>query len=335
MEIKYTESNFLFSHYKKRRQVVVPFHLSLLQFTMQVTNNSTRWTPESKAGSAMFGISMILGIPGNVAVVVIILTQVKKKSYTLQLILNLAVSDIICLLTMPLWINNHLNGWSLGKLTCRLFVILLYVSVVSNLLTVMLMSVHRYVYVLYPRRWSKLGRRGEMALLICLWALAFVFSGPYSVIYKAEENECEIIISSGLDRLLVLCSETLLCFIVPFLTMLIFYLRLHKKVNQKTFFRHSRMTKMVICILVSFFVVWCPYHIFNLVEIVAIMLKFSYQHASEKVLDVVHDHRLIVEGFASFNTCVNPYLYAFSFLRPGKPKQPEQENNVTKCSTEM
>ncbi|KAA0723542.1 C-C chemokine receptor type 2 [Triplophysa tibetana] len=87
---------------------------------------------------------MILGIPGNLAVVVIILTRVKKKSYTLQLILNLAVSDIICLLTIPLWINNHLNGWNLGKSACRLFVIVLYLSVVSNLLTVTLMSVQRF-----------------------------------------------------------------------------------------------------------------------------------------------------------------------------------------------
>lgn len=282
----------------------------------------------------MFGICMILGIPGNVAVVVVIITRMKKKSYTLQLILNLAVSDIICLLTMPLWINNHLNGWNLGKSACRLFVIVLYVSAVSNLLTVTLMSVQRYLHVLHPHVWAKLGRRGEIALLIGLWTLSVVFSLPYSFMYKAEENECELILSSGAGRLLFLCSETLLCFIFPFLTMLIFYLRLYKKVNQKTFFKQQRMTKMVICILVIFFVVWCPYHIFNLVEMAAIM--FSYQQTSEKVLDFIYRHRRIVEGFAAFNTCVNPFLYAFSFknLRR-KAKQTEKENNVTQGSTEI
>ncbi|KAI7814874.1 leukotriene B4 receptor 1-like [Triplophysa rosa] len=302
---------------------------------MQVPDNSTHWTPENKTSSAMFGICIILGIPGNLAVVVVIITRVKKKSYTLQLILNLAVSDIICLLTIPLWINNHLNGWNLGKSACRFFVVVLYVSVVSNLLTVTLMSVQRYVHVLYPHIWAKLGRRGEMALLISLWMISLVFSGPYFLIYKAGENECELI-SSGDGRLLVLCSETILCFIFPFLIMLIFYLRLYKKVKQKTFFRHQRMTKMVICILVIFFVVWCPYHVFNLVEIAAIMLRFSYQHTSEKVLDFVHHHRRIVEGFAAFNTCVNPFLYAFSFRNLcRKHKRTEKENSVTKGSTEI
>ncbi|XP_065144942.1 leukotriene B4 receptor 1-like [Paramisgurnus dabryanus] len=304
---------------------------------MHVTNSSqsnfTHWTPESKTSGAIFGICMMLGIPGNLAVVVIILTCFKKKSFTLHLMLNLAVSDIICLLTMPLWINNQLNGWNLGKSACRLFIVILYVSVVSNLLTVTLMSVQRYLQVLYTHQWAKVGRRGEKALLVSLWTISLVISGPYSLMYDAGEKGCEISILSGAERLFVLYFETVLCFIVPFFTMLIFYLCLHKKVNQKAFLRHQRMTKMITCILVAFFVLWVPYHIFNLVEITAITLKFSYQHASEKLLDFTQRHRHIVEGFASFNTCVNPFLYAFSFKR--LRRKAEKDTTGIKLSSEM
>ncbi|XP_051999104.1 leukotriene B4 receptor 1-like [Xyrauchen texanus] len=307
-----------------------------MQAINNTRSNATHWTPESKTSSAILGICMILGIPGNVAVIVVISTHMKKKSYTLRLMLNLAVSDIISLLTMPLWINNQLNGWNLSKGTCRLFIIVLYISIVSNILTVTLMSVQRYLQVLCPHRWARLGRRREKSLLVSLWALSFLIAGPYSTIYDVVEEGCEISLSSDAERLLVLGFETLLCFIVPFFTMAIFYFCLHKKVNQTAYFRNQRMTRVVTCILVVFFVLWIPYHILNLVEIAAIALKLSYQDTSKRLLDLVWRNRHIVEGFASFNTCVNPYLYAFSFKSlHQRAKQTKTDNDGTKCSTEI
>lgn len=76
---------------------------------MQQHNNSSSSAADvrvaNQVSSAVLGLCFLLGMPGNIMVVVVILRNFKKDNFTLQLILNLAASDMLSLITLPLWIH--------------------------------------------------------------------------------------------------------------------------------------------------------------------------------------------------------------------------------------
>ncbi|XP_046887136.1 leukotriene B4 receptor 1-like [Hypomesus transpacificus] len=246
---------------------------------MQQHNNSRAAAVPvaNQVSSAVLGLCFLFGMPGNIMVVVVILRNFKKDHFTLRLILNLAVSDILCLLPLPAFMHALLNGWTLGTALCKVLSFLIYTSLYNGLLTVTLMSVQRYLVVLYPHHWAKLGRRGERVLLFSLWVLASVLSSAAvvtnSVFEEGGKLKCWRISMSDRRRAAVVLCETLLGFVVPFSILVTSYCYLHKKVNQTSFFSSQRLTRLVTLIVVTFFVLWIPVHILNLMDIFAIFIR--------------------------------------------------------------
>lgn len=269
--------------------------------------------------SGVLGLCFLLGIPGNITVMVVILHNLKKDNFTLQLMLNLAASDILCLITLPLWIHYLLVGWSFSQAVCKLLAFFVYVSLYTSVMTVTLMSVQRYFAVLYSHQWAKLGRKGEKTLLICLWLLACILSSPAAVSYSLKKKGiplvCEKVFNSDRQKAAVYIFETLLGFIIPFSILVTSYSCLHKKVNETAFFCNKRLTRLVTNIVVTFFILWIPVHVVNIVDVVAVALKSSSPDASAKLFAFSAFAEKIVGSLSFINSCVNPILYAFASQR--------------------
>ncbi|XP_036439947.1 leukotriene B4 receptor 1-like [Colossoma macropomum] len=307
---------------------------------MQLSNSSdlssTGLSQANLVSSVLMGFFCAVGVPGNIAVIVIIVLWFKKDNFTVHLMLNLAASDILCLMTLPVWMYNQLHVWMIGRSLCKFISSLAYGSVYSSLLTVTLMSVHRCLQICFPEIWAKLGKTGERFLLFMIWACGFAFSVPailtQEIVQRDSKRECGRITSSDENRLIVAVLETLLAFVLPCSIMVISYYCLHKRVTQKALIRSRRLTKLVTRIVVTFFIFWTPYHILNLVEIFAICLKQSHPDSSGKVLAFTASLGDIAGSFTFINSCVNPLLYAFASrsLRHGT----ETENtNIVQTSS--
>ncbi|KAL2088806.1 hypothetical protein ACEWY4_015705 [Coilia grayii] len=290
----------------------------LMPFTVMQHNISSNSTIplETQVSTGVLALCFIIGIPGNIAVVVVILRNFKKDNFTLTLMLNLAASDILCLSTLPWLICNLLTDWRITHSVCKLLAVTVYVSLFSSVITVTLMSVQRYFAVFRSHQWNKLGRRGEMVVLLSLWVLACILSIPSAVTFVVKEKhgkqECDPQFSSDGQRAAIHFCETLLGFVVPFAILVVYYCSLHKKVNETAFFSSRRLTKLVSNIIVTFFVFWIPVHIMNVVDILAISLKSSHPNASAKLTDFYSSAEDIVISLAFINSCVNPFLYAFA-----------------------
>ncbi|XP_064194038.1 leukotriene B4 receptor 1-like [Anguilla rostrata] len=282
-------------------------------FTMQHLNTSSSnstfsWNIDQVAPSVVLGLCCLMGVPGNIAVIVVIVRRYKSENFTLKLMLNLAVSDLLSLITLPMWIYALLYGWVFQRLTCKLITYFIFCNLYSNLLTVTVMSVQRYLAVLYPQYWARLRGMGERVLLVTLWGLSGVLASPVFVVWDVVKDDGQLFCyrKSNGEAVAVLLMETLLGFVVPFSILVTSYFCLHKKVNQTVFFSSQRMTRLVTSIVVTFFILWSPFHVINVLEISSIMLK------SRSLLKFSEVARNFTVALTFINNCVDPFLYAFS-----------------------
>ncbi|XP_035275310.1 leukotriene B4 receptor 1-like [Anguilla anguilla] len=286
--------------------------MQYLNITSSSSNSTLSWNIDQVAPSVVMGLCCLVGVPGNIAVVVVIVRRYKSQNFTLKLMLNLAVSDLLSLITLPVWIYTWLHGWVFQRLACKLITYFLYCNLYSNLLTVTLMSVQRYLAVLYPQYWARVRGMGERVLLVTLWGLSGVLASPMIVIRDVVvlkdkgQYSCIRKYRSDGEAVAVLFMETLLGFVVPFSILVTSYFCLHKKVNQTAFFRSQKMARLVTSIVVTFFIFWSPFHVINILKISSIVLK------SRTLLKFSEAAWYITGALTFINSCVDPFLYAFS-----------------------
>ncbi|XP_067264456.1 atypical chemokine receptor 2-like [Chanodichthys erythropterus] len=291
-----------------------------------ISNSSLFASPslEMLTSSTVLGLCCVLGVPGNLVVLVMLAQHLKEGSFTPKLMLSLAVSDLLSLIFLPVWIYALLNGWVFGRGLCKFFSYVVYWSLYSSVLSVTLLSVQRYLQVLYPQRWAKLGRKGQNGLIFGIWASSGALAS-YTLYYRSVEQKkdgllhCYQDYRNNLEKIIVLLVETLVMFIVPLFSLLCFYLRLHQRISQSASFSSHRLTKLAVRIVVAFFIFSTPCMINNVVSVVV-----SWES------DASHN----VTGALFFmNSCMNPFLYAFSARalrsRSRHSDEPQQIQNET------
>ncbi|XP_021449537.2 atypical chemokine receptor 2-like [Oncorhynchus mykiss] len=280
--------------------------------------NST-WIPDGVVSgrlisSIIMGLCCVLGLPGNIGVLVVILRRSSRRlNFTLCLMLNLASSDILCLATVPVWIYHILHAWILCCAACKLATFLLYLSLCCNMLTVTLFGVHRYLQVLYPQMLNRLGP----CLLLALWGLACALTALAVATRDVVDGElkCQRHTGSDAERVAVLVLETLLGFVIPFSVLVTSYCRLHRRVNQTALFSSAKMTWLVTSVVVTFFTLWIPVHIVNMVDITCIVQQTSLPESSVALRCHRNTAARVARCFLFFNCCLDPFLYAFASRR--------------------
>ncbi|XP_029352762.1 C3a anaphylatoxin chemotactic receptor-like [Echeneis naucrates] len=252
-------------------------------------------------------VCFCLGLPGNISVIIFKPNWQHLSSLSQILMLNLAVSDMLCLLTLPLWIYYLLYSWIFGLVACKILGYLVYCCLYSSLLTVTTLSVQRYLQVVYVQKFLKQG--GAKRLLVVLWLVAMLLSIHALVIREPIKGHhktfCEPNYSSKAQMVAVLLSESLMGFI-SFSILVFAYICLHRKVNQAAFFSHPKTTRLVTSIIVTFFVLWMPHLIINVLGVAAISLN------NAGLLKFCMDSWDIVGALIFVNSCLNPLLYAFA-----------------------
>lgn len=266
------------------------------------------WDSSHLVPAVVLSICFLLGVPGNIAVIILKPNWQHLSSLSQYLMLNLITSDLLCLLTLPLWIYTLLYSWTLGLVTCKLLSYVVYCSIYGSLLTVTALSVQRYLQVVYLQKY--LDRAGKKRMLVLLWLVAMILSTPSLVVQQLTKDErwttsCQPQYSSQAQWMAVLLTESLLGFgslsVVAFA-----YICLHRKVNQSAFFNNPQTTRLVVSIVVAFFVLWMPYHTINVLAVAAISLK------NEGLLKFCMDSWNIVGALTFVNSCLNPILYMFT-----------------------
>ncbi|XP_027018559.1 C-X-C chemokine receptor type 2-like [Tachysurus fulvidraco] len=277
------------------------------------SSNSSLTTPVSTVNlisSSVLAVCFILGVPGNIAVMVHLSGWLKRGSFTPRLMLSLAISDLFTLISLPVWIWALLHGWVFGLVLCKLLSYILYLNLYCSVLCVVLMSMQRYIQVLHPEKWKKLGRNGKKILLSAMWMLSAVFS-CYALVVRNESRDrekllqCRLNYQNKVERVATLIWEIIIL-VASSTIVSYFYFHLYRGVNNSAFFSSNSFTKVVTRIVVCSFIIWFPVQISNIVII------FATLTGNDSLLSSAESGDNVTSALVFINSCVNPFLYAFS-----------------------
>ncbi|CAH0686272.1 unnamed protein product [Spodoptera exigua] len=111
---------------------------------------------------ALCSVFIIFGVPGNLTTILALAWDKKVKNVTAIFIINLHISNLmICIIILPLTAaalaQNH---WTYGKAMCVLYAHLRFMLATSSILSILAITITRFILVCFPFSYSKMKLKG-------------------------------------------------------------------------------------------------------------------------------------------------------------------------------
>ncbi|KAJ8366260.1 hypothetical protein AAFF_G00363410 [Aldrovandia affinis] len=262
-----------------------PSSSSLSPFVTVLLNSTSVLSPEDKnvvsnnrsalLAAFILSLAFLLGVPGNLFIVWSILARARKRSVTTLLILNLACADgFLMALSVFFVVYLATQSWLFGSAMCKVLFYLCLANMYASILLITLLSLHRLVVV-------------------------------------REARLC--VISHTLPQQVVLqySFETLVGFVLPYGVIICSYVRILRRLRKTRFQRRIRSEKLILLIIITFGLLWLPYHVINVIQVLAQLCQPSSSF-KERLDHIWQSSRVVTSALAFISSCVNPVLYVFA-----------------------
>lgn len=231
-----------------------------------------------------------------------------RTSLTDICLLNLALSDLLFILILPFYTHySVVSEWTFGDFMCHFAAVLYNSGFFSNIIFMIIMTIDRYMIILHSLwvaqyRTMKLG----ITVTVFVWMLGLGVSLPAAIFTKVtnESYGYGCVFKPGHDawKHYDLFAKVILGLVIPFSVMVVCYSRIIPTlVNMRTAKRH-RVIKLIISIVVIFFLCWTPYN----VCFAFYTLKLDLTNSTSFKVTLA-----VTEAFAYTHCCLNPIIYAF------------------------
>ncbi|XP_067397374.1 C-C chemokine receptor type 7 [Emydura macquarii macquarii] len=263
----------------------------------------------------MYSLICFVGLLGNGLVMLTYIYFKRLKTMTDIYLLNLALADILFLLTLPFWATSAAMYWVFGEFACKAVYCICKMSFFSGMLLLLAISIDRYFAIVQAASAHRLrARMIFISKITCLsiWTLAFVLSIPelvHSGVNKSEPPRCSII-TTDLHQFDtgIKVSQMVFGFLVPLLVMSSCYLVIVKTLLQARNFEKNKAIKVIIAVVIVFVIFQLPYNGVMLAKTISAFNNTDSLCEKSKQLDVADD---VTYTLACFRCCLNPFLYAF------------------------
>ncbi|KAM4551550.1 KISS1 receptor a [Odontesthes bonariensis] len=276
-----------------------------------------------------FCLIMLVGLVGNSLVIYVISKHRQMRTATNFYIANLAATDIIFLVCcVPFTATLYpLPGWIFGNFMCKFVAFLQQVTVQATCITLTAMSGDRCYVTVYPLK-SLRHRTPKVAMIvsICIWIGSFILSTPILMYQRIEEGYwygprqycVERFPSKTHERAFIL-YQFIAAYLLPVLTISFCYTLMVKRVGQptvepvdnnyqvnllseRTISIRSKVSKMVVVIVLLFAICWGPIQIFVLFQ--SFYPNYRPNYATYKI-------KTWANCMSYANSSVNPVVYGF------------------------
>lgn len=271
----------------------------------------------------LFWLIAMAGGVGNLAVMWIFLhVRRRLKTMTDMYLLNLAVADLLFLVTLPLWAAEASFSWTFGPVLCKLNSALYKVNLFSSMLLLTCISVDRYVVIVqttkaHNSRWERLRYSRVVCALVWLFSTAlavpeFVYAAPTKV---ESQYYCRMVFPphvGNLTKVAVLSLQVSMGFCLPFAVMAYCYAVIVAKLLRTRNFEKHKAMRVILVVVVAFVVSQLPYNSVLIVEAVQATNITMTNCDSVKAFDKAGQ---VLKSLAYMHACLNPFLYVFVGVR--------------------
>ncbi|XP_013868216.1 lysophosphatidic acid receptor 6a [Austrofundulus limnaeus] len=275
--------------------------------------------------STVFSIVFVIGLITNVVAMYIFTCSLKLRNETTTYMMNLVVSDLLFVFTLPLRVFYFINkNWPFGAPLCKISVSLFYTNMYGSIFFLTCISVDRFLAIVHPFR-SRTLRTKRNARIVCVavWALVLSGSLPTGFLLNSTtknpdnvtfcfENFSSKQWKSHLSKV-VIFIETV-GFLVPLLLnvgcsiMVLQTLRRPQTVSRGGKVNKKKVLRMIIVHLSIFCFCFIPYNV-NLVFYAMVRTKTLDGCFVESVVRTIYPIALCI---AVFNCCFDPIVYYFT-----------------------
>ncbi|XP_040183352.1 chemokine-like receptor 1 [Rana temporaria] len=265
----------------------------------------------------IYSLAFLLGTTGN-GLVIYFTAFVMKRTVNVVWFLNLAIADFIFTFFLPLSItyaslNYH---WPFGKFMCKLNSTILFINLYASIFLLTMISIDRFISVVFPV-WSQNHRTPKLAsfVAVAVWILAFIFSLPYFIFRDINDAEKDHIscynnfhedeeVGNSIHKA-TLIVQFIVSFFTPLIIIISCYSVILLRIQRNHMTPSNKPFKVALAVIISFFVCWFPYHVFNFLE-----LSANYGE-NEHLEYIIFVGIPITSSLVFINSCINPILYVF------------------------
>ncbi|XP_054267456.1 pyrokinin-1 receptor-like [Macrosteles quadrilineatus] len=285
--------------------------------------------------TCLYAVILVSGVVGNISTCVVIARNKHMHTATNYYLFSLAISDLLLLLTgLPqemyqIW---YRYPYVFGEFFCRMTSFAQETSANATVLTITAFTVERYVAICHPflsYTVSKLSR--AIKFIIAIWVLALCLAVPQAIQFGVASMGK---VNGTDDPEKLICTlkfefikhafhiSTGLFFVVPMTLITILYILIGLNLRRSRMLKrpsstnqqqqsyatsrgHNHVVRMLVAVVVAFFICWAPFHCQRLLAVYA---SSTTNHGP--MLVAVYNALTYVSGVLYFlSTCVNPFLY--------------------------
>lgn len=272
----------------------------------------------------LFTIIILVGLIGNIAVILVIWEDRKQErelSPPNLLILDLSLADLsFILFCIPFTGWDYAVGhWIFGDTWCKLNQYLIVVCALSSIYTLVLMSVDRFLAVVYPIECIRIRTsRNTLYAILVKWIIILLMSTPSARmhgeirIYDDGNWQCRFLMND-FNAIHFQIIFFLASYLLPLSLIGVLYWALLNKLwygNKPVGHREStkmleskkKVTVLVAGIVIVFAICWFP------IQMMLIMMRLQIHEITINYVAL----QVFAHILGYMNSCVNPIVYAFA-----------------------
>lgn len=260
-----------------------------------------------KFALAIYCVIFLIGTIGNGAVIYVTGFKMKKTVNPVWF-LNLALADFLFtgFLIFSIISTSRGYNWPFGDVMCKLSSLVSIINMFASIFLLTAISLDRCLST-WVVVWAQNQRTPRKAQLMCaaIWLAALACSLPFTIFREVVEDGgmYYCVYSHSTDHFSLAVLRFVLGFLIPFVVITSSYVAIVIRAQRFNRGRKRRSLRIIIAIILAFFVCWLPFHVFQFLQ-----LKAGHDIAFGNIIST--GLKLSV-CLAFFNSCLNPILYVF------------------------
>lgn len=257
----------------------------------------------------------LLGVLGNGLLLVIQACYRRGPSPGAVLLLHLAASDLLLLLTLPVGVAGVVGSWRLGSASCQALQGLHALASYSGFLFLMSLTVDRYVAIVQAptaHRLRPLAAHWARLSTGLMWLLSAALALPQFLYAQVEGHGGSPLCRVAVVTAAVSLVQVGLGFVLPLLVMGACYAAIGHTLLSSPSVQSQKALQLIFALVLLFIVLQLPYALLTVLDTADLLGRQSSSCPAVLQQDLA---LLITSALALARCCLNPVFHAFLGVR--------------------